>query len=73
MFFCKSYQKFLKGDMLMNQKESKRPAQLLGERLRMSNSNLEVMEAMAQLRRKKTEERLADEMETAASKTLYYF
>lgn len=57
----------------MNQKESKRPAQLLGERLRMSNSNLEVIEAMAQLRHKKIEERLADEMETAASKTLYYF
>lgn len=37
----------------MNQKESKRPAQLLGERLRMSNSNLEVIEAMAQLRCKK--------------------
>ena len=58
--------------MLMKQENQKRPAQLMGERLRMSDENLEVINAMAQMRRQKAEKRLADELETAESKERYH-
>ena len=51
--------------------KNKRPAEMFAERLRMSNSDLKVILAMDQLRRKKTEERLADEAIVASSKQLY--
>lgn len=49
-----------------------RIAQRMGKRLQMSNENLEVINAMAQMRREKAEKRFADELETAASKERYY-
>jgi len=59
--------------MSSKQTKTKRPAELFGERLRMSNSDLKVILAMDQLRRKKQEERLFDEEIVASSKQLYYF
>lgn len=57
----------------MSSKQTKRPAELFAERLRMSNSDLKVILAMDQLRRKKQEERLSDEKLIASSKQRYYF
>ena len=53
--------------------KNKRPAEMFAERLRMSNSDLKVILAMDQLRRKKQEERLSDEEIVVSSKQLYYF
>lgn len=52
--------------------ENLRPAELFGKRLRMSNENIEVMNAMAQMRAKKEKARILDEIETAENKELYY-
>ena len=52
--------------------KNKRPAEMFAERLRMSNSDLKVILAMDQLRRKKQEERLSDEI-VSSSKQIYYF
>lgn len=57
--------------MSSKQTKTKRPAEMFAERLRMSNSDLKVILAMDQLRRKKTEERLSDEEIVASSKQLY--
>lgn len=48
------------------------PAQLFGKRLRMSNENMEVMMAMAQLRREKRNWMIEDEIETSQCKVRYY-
>ena len=53
--------------------KNKRPAEMFSERLRMSNSDLKVILAMDQLRRKKQEERLSDEEIVSSSKQIYYF
>ncbi len=52
--------------------EGLRPAQLFGKRLRMSNENMEVMMAMAQLRREKRDWMIEDEIETSQCKVRYY-
>ena len=57
----------------MSSKQTKRPAEMFAERLRMSNSDLKVILAMDQLRRKKQEERLSDEEIVSSSKQIYYF
>lgn len=57
----------------MSSKQNKRPAEMFAERLRMSNSDLKVILAMDQLRRKKQEERLSDEEIVSSSKQIYYF
>ena len=57
--------------MSSKQTKTKRPAEMFAERLRMSNSDLKVILAMDQLKRKKTEERLYDEEIVASSKQLY--
>lgn len=57
----------------MSSKQTKRPTELFAERLRMSNSDLKVILAMDQLRRKKQEERLSDEEIVSSSKQIYYF
>ena len=53
--------------------KNNRPAEMFAERLRMSNSDLKVILAMDQLRRKKQEERLSDEEIVSSSKQIYYF
>ena len=53
--------------------KNKRPAEMFAEWLRMSNSDLKVILAMDQLRRKKQEERLSDEEIVSSSKQIYYF
>lgn len=53
------------------QQGNKRPAQLFGERLRLADSNSEVIHAMWQLRQKKKDQRMKDEMETASCKTRF--
>ena len=53
--------------------KNKSPAEMFAERLRMSNSDLKVILAMDQLRRKKQEERLSDEEIVSSSKQIYYF
>lgn len=55
----------------MQQGGNKRPAQLFGERLRLADSNSEVIQAMWQLRQKKKDQRMEDEMETASCKTRF--
>lgn len=52
--------------------EGLRPAQLFGKRLRMSNENMDVMMAMAQLRREKRDQMIEDEIETSKCKIRYY-
>ena len=52
--------------------KNKRPAEMFAERLRMSNSDLKVILAMDQLRRKKQEERLTDEEIVSSRKQMYY-
>lgn len=54
------------------QRQGLRPAQLFGRRLRMSNENEEVMQAMAQLRREKRDRMIEDEIETSQCKIRYY-
>lgn len=51
---------------------SLRPAQLFGKRLRMSNENMDVMMAMAQLRREKRNQMIEDEIKASKCKTRYY-
>lgn len=51
---------------------SLRPAQLFGKRLQMSNENMDVMMAMAQLRREKRDQMIEDEIEASKCKTRYY-
>lgn len=52
--------------------EELRPAQLFGKRLRMSNENMDVLMAMAQLRREKRDQMIEDEIETSKCKIRYY-
>ena len=54
------------------EKESLRPAQLFGKRLRMSNEVIEVIVAMEQLRREKKDRMIEDEIETSQCKVRYY-
>ena len=54
------------------QKQVLRPAQLFGKRLRMSDENIDVMHAMAQLRREKRDRMIEDEIETSQCKIRYY-
>lgn len=54
------------------QKQVLRPVQLFGKRLRMSDENVEVMQAMAQLRREKRDRMIEDEIETSQCKIRYY-
>ncbi len=54
------------------QKQVLRPAQLFGKRLRMSDENAEVMQAIAQLRQEKKDRMIEDEIETSQCKIRYY-
>jgi len=54
------------------QKQVLRPAQLFGKRLRMSDENAEVMQAIVQLRQEKKDQMIEDEIETSQCKIRYY-
>lgn len=62
------------GENMINEPitNSLRPAQLFGKRLRMSNENMNVIMAIAQLRQEKRNQMIEDEIETSKCKTRYY-
>lgn len=49
-----------------------RPAQRFGMRLQMSNENMDVIMAMAKLRREKRDQMIEDEIEASQCKVRYY-
>ena len=54
------------------QKQVLRPAQLFAARLKMSDENISVIQAMDQLRREKRDRMIEDEIETSQCKIRYY-
>lgn len=53
--------------------DKKRPAQLMGERLRKGDENPEVLNALYCLRQKRMEKMIEDEMKVQNSSDIYYF